>query len=49
MRNNEPMTLDQIAEHYGVSHQAISEIITRAMKKIRRELKNRGIRLEDLV
>lgn len=45
----EPMTLDQIAEHYGVSHQCIAEIIQKAMKKIRKELKNRGIRLEDLV
>lgn len=45
----EPMTLREIAEIEGISHQAVMEIIERALKKIRKELKNRNICLEDLI
>ena len=45
----EPMTLRQIAEIEGISHQAVTEILERAYKKIRRLLKDKGIRLEDLI
>jgi len=45
----EPMTLREIARIEGISHQAVTEILERAYRKIRRMLKDRGIRLEDLV
>lgn len=47
--DHEPMTLDQIAKEEGVSHQMIAIILERAMKKMRKALKDKGIRLEDLV
>jgi len=46
---NEPKTLREIAEEEGISHQAITEIIERAMKKLKKELEKRGIKLEDLL
>lgn len=49
MNDGEPMTLQQIAEIEGVSHQAISEIIERALKKVRKILAARGMTLEDLL
>ena len=45
----EPMTLREIAEIEGISHQAVMEIIERALKKMGKELKNRGVELQDLV
>ena len=47
--DHEPMTLREIAEHEGVSHQAIAEILTRALKKVEKALKERGLKLEDFV
>lgn len=49
MKDGEPMTLQQIAEIEGVSHQAVSEIIERALRKVRKILAARGVRLEDLL
>jgi len=52
MRKNmdcEPKTLREIAESEGITHQAVAEILERAYKKIRKLLKDKGIRLEDLV
>jgi len=46
---NEPKTLREIAEEEGISHQAITEIIERAMKKLQKELEKRGIKMEDLL
>jgi len=46
---NEPKTLREIAESEGISHQAITEIIERAMKKLQKELEKRGIKMEDLL
>jgi DNA-directed RNA polymerase specialized sigma24 family protein len=46
---NEPMSLREIAKKEGISHQAVTIILERAYKKIRKILKNKGIRLEDLV
>ena len=46
---NEPMTLAEIARHEGISHQAIAEIIERALKKIAKELETRNIKSEDLL
>jgi DNA-directed RNA polymerase sigma subunit (sigma70/sigma32) len=45
----EPKSLREIAESEGISHQAVAEILERAYRKIRKLLKNKGIRLEDLV
>lgn len=45
----EPMTLQEIAREEGISHQAIAEILTRALKKIAAEFEKRGIKLEDLL
>jgi len=40
--NNKPMTLQAIANELGMSHQAVSEIITRALKKLTIALEARG-------
>lgn len=45
----EPKTLREIAKEEGVSHQAVTEIIERALKKLAKELHKRGIKLEDLL
>ena len=45
----EPKTLREIAEEEGISHQAITEIIERALKKLAKELHKRGIKMEDLL
>ncbi len=47
--SNEPMTLRQIAEIEGVSHQAVAEILERAMRKVRKILRKRGLTLEDIL
>lgn len=46
---NEPMTLAEIARQEGISHQAIAEILARALKKMEKALKQRNIKLEDLL
>ena len=46
---NEPKTLREIGDELGISHQAVTEILERALKKMRKILKDKGIRLEDLV
>lgn len=43
------MTLRQIAESEGVSHQAVAEILERALRKVRKALLQKGIKLEDLL
>ena len=45
---NEPKTLREIAKEEGVSHQAIAEILERAIKKVEKILKDRNIKPEDL-
>ena len=47
--NDEPKSLREIADELGISHQAVSEIIERAMRKIRQELFKRGIEMDDLL
>ena len=47
--NDEPMTLREIAETEGISHQAIAEILERALKKFHKALEAKGIKLEDLI
>jgi predicted DNA binding protein len=42
-------SLRQIADELGISHQAVSEIIERAMRKLRQELFKRGIEMDDLL
>lgn len=46
---NEPMTLREIADAEGVSHQAVAEILARALKKIEKALQEKGIKKEDLI
>jgi DNA-directed RNA polymerase specialized sigma subunit len=46
---NEPKTLKEIAESEGISHQAIMEIIERALKKFKKELEKRNIKKDDLL
>jgi DNA-directed RNA polymerase sigma subunit (sigma70/sigma32) len=46
---NEPMTLAEIAKKEGVSHQAIAEILARALKKMEKALQNKNIKKEDLL
>ena len=45
----EEKTLREIGEELGITHQAVSEIIERAMRKIRQELFKRGIEMDDLL
>jgi predicted DNA binding protein len=42
------MTLSEIAEELGISRQSVAEILQKAYKKVRKILKNKGIRKEDL-
>ena len=49
MKDGEPMTLAEIARIEGVSHQAVSEIIERALKKVHKILAARGMKFEDLL
>ena len=44
-----PMTLREIAESEGVTHQAIAEILQRALKKFHKALAAKGIKIEDLI
>ena len=45
----EPMTLREIAETEGISHQAVAEILDRALQKFYKELQARNIKIEDLI
>lgn len=45
----DPMTLAEIAKTEGISHQAIAEILQRALKKFHKALEDRGYKLEDLI
>ena len=38
-----PMTLQEIADHFGVSRQAVAETLNSAYRKIRKALKAKGI------
>jgi len=46
---NEPKTLREIAQSENISHQAVAEILERAIRKMRIALLKRGIKLEDLI
>ena len=43
------MTLKQIAELEGVSHQRIAEILASALNKFHKAFADKGIKLEDLI
>lgn len=43
------MTLQEIANVEGVSHQAIAEILERALCKIKKALEAKNIHLDDLL
>lgn len=43
------MTLREIAETEGISHQAVAEALERALRKVRNELFKRGIDAKDLL
>jgi len=45
----EPKTLREIAEQEGISHQAVAEILARALRKVEKALAERGIKIEDLL
>jgi len=46
---SEPKTLREIAEQEGISHQAVAEILARALRKVEKALAERGIKIEDLL
>lgn len=46
MNDNEPMTLREIADHLGISHQAVAETLERALRKVRIVLENRGMKID---
>ena len=43
------MTLDEVAEALGISHQRVSQLEQSALKKVRIKLKNLDITYEDLI
>lgn len=45
----EPMTLREIAETEGISHQAVAEILARALRKVAKALEDKKIKIEDLL
>lgn len=45
----EPMTLREIAETEGISHQAVAEILARALAKMQKALEAKNIKVEDLL
>lgn len=45
----EPMTLDEIAKAEGVSRQAIADLLNNIYRKIRWQLRKKGIKKEDLI
>ena len=47
--HSEPMTLREIAEIEGVSHQRVAQILNVAIKKFMKLLEERNIQLEDLL
>ena len=47
--NDEPMTLREIADIEGISHQAVAEILQRAFRKVEKILNEKGIKLEDVL
>ena len=47
--NKEPMTLQQIAEAEGVSHQRIAEILASALNKFKKALADKGIKIQDIL
>lgn len=49
MNDGEPMTLDEIAKVEGISHQRVSQILENALRKIAKALKEKKIKLEDLI
>lgn len=49
VKESEPMTLKQIAKIEGISHQAIAEILQKALKKVAKILQDKNIKLEDLL
>ena len=46
---NEPKTLREIAESEGISHQAVAEILERALRKFKQALAKKGINIKDLL
>ena len=45
----EPMTLREIAEQEGISHQAVAKILARALRKVAKALEDKKIKIEDLL
>lgn len=47
--SDEPMTLKEIADSEGISHQAVAEILARALRKMAKALEDKKINIEDLL
>ena len=47
--SNEPMSLREIADAEGISHQYVAEILEKALKKMRKALEAKGLKLEDIL
>lgn len=47
--NEEQMTLREIAEEEGISHQAVAEILERAFRKAKKILEEKNIKGADLL
>jgi DNA-directed RNA polymerase specialized sigma24 family protein len=43
------MTNEEIAQALGISRQAVSQTVQRALLKLRRELRRRGVRARDVL
>jgi len=47
--NHEPMTLQEIAQAEGITHQRVAQILSSALKKIKKALEQKGIKIQDLI
>lgn len=43
------MSLREIADAEGISHQYVAEILEKALKKMRKALEAKGLKLEDIL
>ena len=46
---NEHMTLEEIGLALGITKQSVHEILKKALNKVETKLKERGIKMEDLL